>query len=121
MPSSAADPSSSLHARVAVLSAMIGTFVGLLGVGLDLARAATIAAVATAGGVEIGCRLTAPYPAPKVRVTVLVIILVVVVHLIGRGYLPAPILAVVLVTASVATEIARRLTGLPYPLPKPTY
>jgi hypothetical protein len=100
---------------------MIGALGSLLGLGLDPVRAATIAAVATAGGVEVGCRLTAPYPALKIRVTVLVIILVVVVHLVGQGHSPIPTLAVVLVTASVATEIARRLTGLPYRLPKLTY
>jgi|SRR5262249_24784971 len=119
MPSSAADSSALLHARVAVLAAVISAFACLLELGFGFVRSAMVAAATASGGVAVSRRLTAPYPAPKTRATVLVIILVVVVQLVGLGHPPVPTLAMVLVTASVATEIARRLAGVLYPLPKP--
>jgi hypothetical protein len=119
MPSSA--DSSLLPAHVAVLSAMIRVLTVLRVLGLDLVRAATIAVAGTAGAVEIGCRPTDPYPAPKTRVTVLVIILVILVQLVGLGYPPIPKLATVLCAFSVAAEIARLLTGRPYPQLKLLY
>jgi hypothetical protein len=121
MPSSADSTSSSLRARVGVLSAMVGTVCSLLGLGVDPAGAVAIAAMATAVGVEISRRLTLPYPAPRIRVTVLVIILVVVVQLVGSGYPPLLILSVVLTAAWIATELAHRLTGSSYRWPRLTY
>jgi hypothetical protein len=121
MPSFAESTSLSLRTRVAAFGAMIGTVCSLLRLGLDPAAAVLVAAGAAAAGVDISCRLTCPYPAPRTRVTVLVLILVVVVQLVGAGYPPLLVLAVVSAAGWIATEFARRLTDSPYRLPRLTY
>jgi hypothetical protein len=111
----------SLSARLAVLTAAAGMASALLALDLNLVVAITSTLVSTAGGVEVGCRLTAPYPAPKVRIGVLVIILVFVVSLLAVGYHPAVCIGTVLAAGWCAAAIARRVTGAPLRLPRLVY
>lgn len=111
----------SLLARLTVLRFAFGAVVALLVIGYTPVAAIATTLAAAAGGVEVGCRLTAPSPAPKIRVAVLVVILVFVVTLAAVGYPPLVCVPSVLVTAWCATEIARRLTGSPWRIPRLIY
>jgi hypothetical protein len=110
-----------LRIRVAVLAAMLAASCGLLILGNDPGVVVTTTVAATVGGVQIGCRLTAPTVAPAVRCVVLVIILVVVVGLLGRGYPPVVAVGLVLSVAGCAAEAARRMAGQSYRLPRLTF
>src|SRR5438552_8387014 len=105
-------------ARLAVLAIAISTAYALLGLGIDPLNAAWVTLLGVAGAVEVSCRLTEPARAPKTRTTVVVVIMIFVVRLLAAGFPPALTLLFVLATMAVLTEIARRLTGLPYRLPR---
>jgi hypothetical protein len=111
----------SIHARLAVLNAGLATLISLVAIGFSPPTAAALSIAATVGAVEIGCRLTAPSPAPKTRSTIVVVILILIVQVLAIGYPPVATLALILGTAFVITEIARRLTDLPYRLPRLSY
>jgi uncharacterized membrane protein len=110
-----------LTARLAVLAIATSTAYALLGLGIDPITTAWTTLLGVAGAVEVSCRLTEPAPAPKTRTAVVVVILVFIVRLLATGFPPAPALLLVLAGAAVLTEIARRLTGLPYRLPRFSY
>jgi hypothetical protein len=110
-----------LTARLAVLGIASSTAYTLLMLGMDPFTTAWLTLLAIAGAVEVSCRLTDPAPAPKTRVSVVVVIVILVVRLVAAGFPPAPALLLVLAGATVLTEIARRLTGQPYRLPKVVY
>jgi hypothetical protein len=110
-------PLQPLGTRVAALAAVAAVVIDLLRIGQPPALAVGIALITAAGGVEVGCRLTAPHPAPFVRLAVLVVILVFVVVTVRAGY-PAPgCIGIVLATSWCAAAIARRLTGESYRWP----
>lgn len=111
----------SLQARLAVLSATTAAVVVLLSSGYTPLIAVATALVAAAGGVEVGCRLTAPLPAPKIRVSVLIVVLVFVLTMAEAGHPPLICVPTVLVTAWCVVEIARRATGSPWRVPQLTY
>ena len=113
------DPlSSSLSARWAVLATRYGLAASLLGLGFAPVTAIWITIASTAAAAEVGCRLTAPFLAPKTRVAVVVVIKVIILQLLMVGCPPAESIASVVGTAFVITEVARRLTGVPYRLPR---
>jgi hypothetical protein len=110
-----------VRARLTVLTAAFGLVSALLVLGLAPFTAIWVTVAATAGAVEVSCRLTAPCIAPRPRITVVVVILVFIVRLLSAGLAPLPSLVLVIVGAFVLTEIARRLTGIPYRLPRIVY
>ncbi|MFB9178547.1 hypothetical protein ACFFX1_10440 [Dactylosporangium sucinum] len=101
-----------LRTRLAVLTATAGAAGALLADGVPPVQAAAVAAAATVGGVEVGCRLTLPHVAPKTVVSVLVVVLALVVSVVRLGYPVPECLAVVLAAAWCTAELARRVTGL---------
>lgn len=108
----------SLKERLAVLAIAFTAASTLLGLGLSPVTAAWTTLAAVTGAVEVSCRLTDPFPAPKTRIAVVVVILVFVIRLLAAGFSPAPTLLAVLGGAVILTEVARRLTGAPYRLPR---
>lgn len=118
MPASANPYPCPLSYQLAVLFAAAATVCSLLGLGLTPVSATAVTLIATASAVEISCRLTDPHPAPSIRIKVVVLILVLVTYLVGLGYPPVLMLPTVLTGAWWITRTARRLTGIPYQLPK---
>lgn len=108
----------SLKARWAVLAAAGGLAASLVALGFSPTTTITITIASVATAVEVSCRLTSPHPAPSTRVAVVIVILVFVLYLLAVGFPPAQSIAFVLGAAFVITEVARRLTGAPYRLPK---
>jgi hypothetical protein len=101
-----------LRARVAVLGAIGATACVLLLTGCAPQTVTAVTLTAAIGSVEIGARLTTPYPAPWIRVSVLVVILILVIVLLDTGHSPLTSVGVVLVAAGYSANIAVRLTGL---------
>ena len=118
MPRAALCSHRELRIRVAVLAAMLAAACSLLALGYGPSVVVATAATACVGGVQIGCRITAPTVAPVIRCVVLVIVLVVVVGLLGWGYPPAVAVGVVLSVAACAAESSRRMAGQSYRLPR---
>jgi hypothetical protein len=108
-------------APLSVLAAMFGMFGALLIVGYPMPLAATVSCLTTAAAVEVGCRLTAPFPVSGARVSVVVLVVVFVVTLICLQQPWTAAVGAVLGTAVPAAEIARRLTGHSYRLPRISY
>lgn len=104
--------------RIAVLAVTLTALCVLLGIGYDPRVAVGVVVVTTVGGVQIGCRTTAPVVAPGTRSVVLVIILVVTIALIAWGYPPIFGVAMVISVASCAAESSRRIAGQSYRLPR---
>ncbi|MET7400355.1 hypothetical protein ABZS66_43400 [Dactylosporangium sp. NPDC005572] len=101
-----------LRTRLSMLTATAGATGGLLASGVPPLQAVVVAAAATAGGAEVGCRLTLPHIAPRTVVSVLVVVLTLVVLMVRLGYPATECLAVVLAAAWFAAEFARRVTSL---------
>lgn len=106
-----------VRARLGVLLAISGAVSSLVQAGLPPLEAVAVVLLAVAGGVEVGCRLTAPVAALFVRVVVVVVVVTAVVNAVTSGYPAFESVALVLLTAGCATEIGRRLTGERYRLP----
>jgi hypothetical protein len=104
-------PHAVLRVRVAVLGAIAAAASALLLAGCDPQTVAAVTLAAATGSVEVGARLTTPYPAPWIRVSVLVVILILVIVLLGTGHPPLASVGVVLVTAGYSAKIAVRLAG----------
>ena len=107
----------SVRARLAVLLVISGAVSSLVQAGLPPLQAVAVVLLTAAGGVEVGCRLTAPKAALYIRVVVVIVVVTAVVSAVTAGYPAFECIAIVLVTAGCATEIGRRLTGEPYRLP----
>jgi hypothetical protein len=100
-------------ARLCVLSG-IAVLTGLLmASGLKPVPAVAVSLVASAGAVEIACRLTSPSRPWWIQTCVVLVILVYVV-ILREAYPPWIAVAVGLGATAIATEIARRLTGQRY-------
>jgi hypothetical protein len=102
-----------LRARVAVLGAIGAAVCALLLTGCDPQTVTAATLTAACGSVEIGSRLTTPYPAPWTRILVLVVVLILVIVLLGTGHSPLPSVGVVLVAVGYSAKIAVQLTELP--------
>ncbi|WP_433608694.1 hypothetical protein ACQP2P_36240 [Dactylosporangium sp. CA-139114] len=103
-----------LRARLAVLLLVSAAVSALLQAGWPPLESVAIVLFATAGGVEIGCRLTGTVPAMKIRVVVVVLVVTTVLSAVTAGYPAIACIGLVLFTAGCAVEIGRRLTGEPY-------
>lgn len=120
-PASGPTPRAVLRARVVVLGAIGAAACALLLTGCDPQTVTAATMTAAIGSVEIGTRLTTPYPAPWIRVCVLVVILILVIVLLSTGHPPLTSVAAVLVAAGFSAKIAVRLTGRqPAGLPLPS-
>src|ERR1051326_2015900 len=118
MPLPALRPDASVRVKITVLIAMLFATCALLGVGTDPKVAVGTVLAASVGGVQIGCRFTAPVAAPAIRCSVLVIVLIVVIALPVWGYPPTVSVGVVLSVGGCAAEAARRIAGQPHRLPR---
>jgi ABC-type uncharacterized transport system permease subunit len=97
-----------------VLSSVIVVSGILMASGVTPTLATVVTLVASAGAVEVACRLTSPFHAPRIRACVVMVILMYVVILHAVPYPPLTAVAIALGTTALATEVARRLTGLRY-------
>lgn len=110
-----------VKARISVLATVTAMVGVLLILGYPPFLAAAAACLTTAGAVEVGCRLTTPFPSLKVRAFAVLVVVVLVITLICLGYPWALAVGGTLGTAVLATEIARRVTGQGYRLPRLDY
>jgi hypothetical protein len=110
----------SLRYRFAALAASTVIICVLLFLGLSPAMAMSVVAIASAGWVEVSCRLTDPHLSPIKRGKVVILILVLVTHLVRVGYSPELVLLVVLTTAWCMTLVAGWLTAARYRPPRVT-
>lgn len=110
-----------LKTRLVTLIMGLALTCALLALGLPPLVVAWVTVASLAGAVEVSCLLVMPLPALSVRIGVVVVILVVIVHMLRNGFPPWSAVGLVLGVAFVATVIARRLTGIPYRMPKVIY
>ena len=103
--------------RVAVLLLTSSAVSALLQAGVPPVEAVLIALLASAGGVEVGCRLTGPFPALRIRVVVVIVVVSAVLGAVTAGFPPFASVGLVVLAAACAVEIGRRLTGVPYQWP----
>jgi hypothetical protein len=111
-PASGQTPRAVLRARVAVLGAIGSAACALLLTGCDPQTVTAATLTAACGSVEIGSRLTTPYPAPWTKIFVLVVVLILVIVLLSTGHSPLASVGVVLVAVGYSAKIAVRLTEL---------
>ncbi len=99
-----------LAVRLCVLTGVIVLSATLMASGLEPVFAVAITLIASAGAVEIACRLTSPVGSLRIRACVVLVIFVYVLILHAASYPPVLASAIALSSAAIAAQIAGRLT-----------